>query len=255
MGELILCMETPARTPCYMEQTGMNLYSLEELSWFVLNHMDYLDESFFSDELLDWMEREQGQTEPVKLLKKKIRERAGLDELVGILLDTNGFCTKEEKAEIIHALSHISELTPNERLKLIADRKVKNHHYHEAVRIYQELLYGEEKISFSAKQQGDIWNNLGVAYTGLFLYQEAARCFDQAYRCNNDPACLRELEDARYMAGREPEDTGEYSENFNRRLEYICRLQQAGDREQVRQQYEQQIGEWIRSYEGNEKTV
>lgn len=255
MGELILCVQSPAGMPYYMEQTGMNLYSLEELSWFVLNHTDYLDDSFFSEELLGWMEREQKQVDRVKLLRKRIRERAGLDELVGILLDSNGFCSKEEKAEITHALCDIAELTPKERLKLRADRKVKNHHYHEAIRIYQELLTSDEAPVLSAEQTGNIWNNMGVAYAGLFQYQEAARCFGQAYHFNNNPGCLRELEDANYMASGEQTDPGEYSENLTRRLDAICTARQTGDEEQLRHQYELQIGEWTRSYEGNEKTV
>ncbi|MGN0341446.1 MAG: hypothetical protein ACI4DO_01525 [Roseburia sp.] len=255
MGELILCVQSPAGVPYYMEQTGMNLYSMEELSWFLLNHTDYLDDSFFTEELLNWMEREQNQGENVKLLRKKMRERAGLDELVGILLDSNGFCSKEEKAEVRHSLCDIANMTPKERLKLRADRKVKNHHYHEALRIYQELLSSGSDPKLSAEQTGNVWNNMGVAYAGLFLYQEAARCFGQAYQYNNDPACLRELENANYMACREPADTGEYSENFNRRLETINRLKQAGDENQLSLQYEQQIGEWTRSYESNEKTV
>ena len=255
MGELILCMQSPAGMPYYMEQTGTNLYSMEELSWFVLNHTDYLDDSFFSEELLVWMEREQNQVDRVKLLRKRIRERAGLDELVGILLDSNGFCSKEEKAEIVHALCDIAELTPKERLKLRADRKVKNHHYHEAIRIYQELLASDDAPALLAEQTGNIWNNMGVAYTGLFQYQEAARCFGQGYHFNNNPGCLRELENANYMADSQQADTGAYSGNLTSRLEAIQKARQAGEEEQLRRQYELQIGGWTRSYEGNEKTV
>ena len=33
---------------------------------------------------------------------------------------------------------------------------------------------------------GNVWHNLGTAYAALFLFEEAAECYRQAYRCNEN---------------------------------------------------------------------
>lgn len=35
MGELLLCHETIAALPYYIEETGINIYSMEELSYYI----------------------------------------------------------------------------------------------------------------------------------------------------------------------------------------------------------------------------
>lgn len=50
MGELILCNRKETDVPYYLEQNMINIYSLEELNWYILNHMEYLDDSFVSDD-------------------------------------------------------------------------------------------------------------------------------------------------------------------------------------------------------------
>ena len=54
MGELILCNRKETDVPYYLEQNMINIYSLEELNWYILNHTEYLDDSFVSDDLISY---------------------------------------------------------------------------------------------------------------------------------------------------------------------------------------------------------
>ena len=58
MGELILCNRKETDVPYYLEQNMINIYSLEELNWYILNHTEYLDDSFVSDDLISWIAEE-----------------------------------------------------------------------------------------------------------------------------------------------------------------------------------------------------
>ena len=43
MGELLLCHETIAALPYYIEETGINIYSMEELSYYISGNVIQVD--------------------------------------------------------------------------------------------------------------------------------------------------------------------------------------------------------------------
>lgn len=196
MGELILCNRKETDVPYYLEQNMINIYSLEELNWYILNHTEYLDDSFVSDDLISWIAEELKDLELAGQLKEAVRKKITLAKKVRLLMDACGFCTKKEKDEIEYALAEVENKSEIECMKIRADRSLMNHRYVMAIREYMRLLQKEEAGKLAASVIGNIWNNIGVAHTGLFLYRDAARCFKKAYDYNNNPACMREMEEA-----------------------------------------------------------
>ena len=55
MGELLLCHETIAALPYYIEETGINIYSMEELSYYISGNVYLLDHSFMCESLCTWV--------------------------------------------------------------------------------------------------------------------------------------------------------------------------------------------------------
>ena len=74
MGELILCNRKETDVPYYLEQNMINIYSLEELNWYILNHTEYLDDSFVSDDLISWIAEELKDRELAGQLKEAVRK-------------------------------------------------------------------------------------------------------------------------------------------------------------------------------------
>ena len=58
MGELLLCNEPIAAMPYYMESIGMNIYSIEELCYYISTNTFLLDKDFMYEELCSWFEKE-----------------------------------------------------------------------------------------------------------------------------------------------------------------------------------------------------
>lgn len=58
MGELIYCRKPIAANPYYIEEVGLNIYSLEEFSYFIFHNPYLLGKSFASEELILWIEKE-----------------------------------------------------------------------------------------------------------------------------------------------------------------------------------------------------
>ena len=56
MGELLLCNEAIAAMPYYIEGVSINVYSIEELNYYIINNTYLLDYSFpfqLNNELYD----------------------------------------------------------------------------------------------------------------------------------------------------------------------------------------------------------
>ena len=51
MGELLLCNEDIAAMPYYIEGVSINVYSIEELNYYIINNTYLLDDDFMSLEL------------------------------------------------------------------------------------------------------------------------------------------------------------------------------------------------------------
>ncbi|MBQ1843392.1 MAG: hypothetical protein II133_02190, partial [Lachnospiraceae bacterium] len=58
MGELILCRQPMAATPFYIENASLNVYSLEELCYYIFHNTETLSPDFISEELLTWIDEE-----------------------------------------------------------------------------------------------------------------------------------------------------------------------------------------------------
>ena len=56
MSGLILCSRK-SDIPYKIPDASINIYSIEELSYYLYNNAYFLDENFFSDELIDYIEK------------------------------------------------------------------------------------------------------------------------------------------------------------------------------------------------------
>ena len=58
MGELILCRQQIAAMPYYIETVSLNVYSLEEMCYYVQNNLYLMEQDFMEEELCRWVEEE-----------------------------------------------------------------------------------------------------------------------------------------------------------------------------------------------------
>ena len=58
MGELFICNEPIAALPYYIEGISWNVYSLEELCYYLENNTYLLENDFMNEELCTWIGKE-----------------------------------------------------------------------------------------------------------------------------------------------------------------------------------------------------
>ncbi len=190
MGELILCSQPLAALPYYIDSASLNVYSLEELSYYIENNLYLLEEDFMGEELCSWIEKEMQLAEEAERLRSICKNGGPLSDFVESVLQLSSYCKPERIRQLKQMLTELETKSEYEHRKLKADRYVENKRYPAAILEYRRLL--EHVQEQSPALVGNVWHNLGKAYVGIFLYQEAVQCFRKAFELNQNQESLRE---------------------------------------------------------------
>lgn len=184
MGELLLCSESIAAMPFYLEGISINIYSIEELEYYIINNTFLLDNDFMSMELCDWIDEQAKQKKLADSLRRLIDANGRLSEFVEKIVDYTGYCTIAERKQLIETLRQMEEKSEFECAKIRADKLMENRKYLNSILEYRKLLETEDAMSADDSLCGDIYNNLAIAYSRLFLFDTALELFKKAYSLN-----------------------------------------------------------------------
>lgn len=185
-----MCNQMLASLPYYIEEASLNVYSLEELSYYIENNLYLVEIDFMNEELCTWVDKELGLKDTAAQLREICRQNGTLAEFVECLLSQSGYLDSEQMKQITAGLADMEHKSEFECVKMKADRYVENGRYISAIYEYRRLLGMETDAN--EVLLGNIWHNLGKAYAGLFLYGEAAQCLKRAYELNQNTESLRE---------------------------------------------------------------
>ncbi len=187
MGLVKICRYRRARIPFLVEQAGLNLYSLEELAYFLYHNICLADRHLFEDgRLCQWISQEIGFGELSERIQDGVDSGAGFQDLVLETVRASGMFGSQELSELAKRLRGLGSLKEQERLKMQADELLDNRKEWAAAREYQRILHMQRDIGLGMEFYGAVWNNLGVCYAKQFLFREAYGCFEASYRHHPD---------------------------------------------------------------------
>ena len=192
MGELLYCHEPIAALPYYVEGVGINIYSMEELCYYIAGNTYLLDTSFMNEELCTWIEKQMQVYKLAEQLREITRTDGKLSEYVQAILIYTGYHSMKEMQEIVLVIRQMEEKSDFECNKIRADRLMEKEKYLSSIYEYKRLLDSEDAKKENAFLVGSIWHNLGTAYARLFLFEEAIECYDRAYSLNQTEESLKE---------------------------------------------------------------
>ena len=182
MGGYILCHEKRAETPYYIEAAGIKIWTIEELCYFICQYVWLLDGSFVSEGLCDWIDRELKMPKLAKLLYAEYYHGRSLKSFIEIVLNKTGYCSKQEINQLTRLLDSMEHVTEMERLKQKGDYLLKDHKFRRAIGMYNKILTMRRNRELLPDFYGRVWNNKGMAYASLFLFNEAAACMKRAWK-------------------------------------------------------------------------
>lgn len=196
MSRIWICQGKTAEIPFLVEKQNINLYSLEELCYYLYQNAEVIEEAFFEERLFQWLEKELEQKELADRVRTGVLQGKSGYWCMEVILWESGCYTKAEVKKIRETLLRVQQADPIERKKLLADRMLSGKKYKSAAREYQQLLLEMT----DGELKGRIWHNLGTAYAGQFLFARAAECYEKAYKLGHLEESSRQYLAARACA-------------------------------------------------------
>ena len=186
MSGLILCGRQ-SKTPYYIKETGINVYSLEEINYFIYNNIHLVYRSFFNSELFDYIEKELGRADIAEQMRRFEQQKALMKDFISFLFKSTQYFSQTEMSRITPLVMNIDTMTEAERRKMTADRLYDSKKYGSACRIYSEILAKRDKEKLPGSFFAQIAYSIGIIYAKLYMGKTANYYFRFAYELNPEP--------------------------------------------------------------------
>ena len=146
MGELILCSHPIAAMPYYIDNISLNVYSLEELCYYIENHLYLIEADFMSEELCLWIGQELDEKDLAQSLRSVLLGNGSLSDFTELILRSCGYCSEDTIRHIRSVLLDMQNKSVFECSKIRADRYMESEKYVKAIHEYRKLLGMEGRI-------------------------------------------------------------------------------------------------------------
>ena len=197
MTNLILCAGAYAERPYHFAKIEKDIYSVEELCYCIRTSAFLLDSDSFELMLADWLKKECALPKLSEQLADMIRRKCSAESIADLILSYVGFYSEEETRETLEILKNNAGLNLYEKKLKRADYLMENLQYRLAFDEYNEVL--EVLPLAETRLKARILHNKGVMYAGLFIFEEAAELFEEAYRLSNSRESFQSALAARRM--------------------------------------------------------
>ncbi len=191
MGSIILCHKKKARRAYEINQVHRRIYTIEELCFYLCNHLYLIDYTIMNSRLCDWLEEELGLSELAEILRQSLNQNGSPEQFAMTILAHSSIYTTAELNQIQSVLNKLKNQKPIEKQKYKADNLLESGAVKQAILIYQSIVHGESDDSVDKKFYGRVYACLGSAYGRLFLYEEAAKMYEAAFQICEEEAMLK----------------------------------------------------------------
>ncbi len=218
MGSIILCHKKKAREPYEIARIQRRIYTIEELCYYLCNHLYLIDHTIMNQQLCEWIREELELSDLSDVLKKHLEQNGSKEQFIMLILKYSDIYSAGELKQMQSILDKFRNQKPVEKLKYKADNLLESGSVKAAISIYKKILQDERDESVEGKFYGRVYGSLGAAYGRMFLYKEAAKMYEAAYQICEEESMLRAYVYAckMYMAKTEYEAMLEKSQMYQR---------------------------------------
>ena len=190
MGKLIQCSSPLALTPYHFRLTDTNVYSMEEVCYYIWHNIYMIQEEVFEREFVMWIEKELHMEETSHKLACLIQDHKNLKDIVVTICCSCDYYDEEEINALIRLMDEIEQMPAYARKKHKGDTYLACHSYEKALEEYEKVFESDEVLHAEKEAYGSIFHNMGVAYSNLAEFRKAAEYFLKAYEQNKKDASL-----------------------------------------------------------------
>ena len=187
MSGYILCQTKRAQVPYYIENISTNVYSMEELCYYLYHNLYLVDKTIINEGLCTWLEQELRLGALASKLRPHLGKFADAEDVLYPIFKEINYLSLDEFRKLNQQIQKFSQEPEVLRQKLKGDYLMEHGKYVNAIKVYQKALHDKIEGSNTEKDQlggqfiGGIYHNMGCAYARLFQMEEAITCFSRAY--------------------------------------------------------------------------
>ena len=205
MSNLILCNGKIADIPYKFDLTDDNVYSIEELCYYIYNNIYSITTSGFTMELADWIKKELSMEELSDKLVRLIEDDNNLKDIAVTIMCACDYYNETQINQMIEVIDEIEGMPPIVRRKIKADNYLKYKFYSNAAKEYESIIASEEAQELTPEQFGAIFHNIGIVRLHTSSFALAGESFKEAYLRNNNVESLKSYLFTLKMDGRDKE--------------------------------------------------
>ena len=191
MSNLILCNGKIADVPYNFTLTGDNVYSIEELCYYIYNNIYSITTSGFTMELASWIKNELSMEELSDKLVRLIEDGNNLKDIAVTIMCACDYYNEAQINYMIEVIDDVEGMSPIVRRKIKADNYLKYKFYSNAAKEYESILGSEEAKELTPEQFGAIFHNIGIVRLHTSSFALAGESFKEAYLRNNKIESLK----------------------------------------------------------------
>lgn len=191
MSGYILCQTKKAEIPYFIENISTNIYTLEELCYYLYHNLYLVDQTIMNEGLCAWLQDELELPKLAAKLRAKLGKFVSAEDILYPVFKEINYLTYEELKALNSRLQKLDAETPAVREKQKGDALVENGMYVHAIRVYQELLKRHEPENSPEGFRERVYHNLGCAYSYLFQMEKALEYFYKAYEEEHSKGALK----------------------------------------------------------------
>lgn len=203
MGELWICREQKARIPFRLEIPGVEIFTLEELCFYLYHNLAEVEEELMGEKLSAWLEEELGMPGLARGLDGFRKQGKEPFWCAWYVLHEAGMYDPSELDTVREFCRSMEQKNEFERQKLRADHLVRKGQYARGIEEYGRILQASRERELPGDFLGDVWHNLGVAHGRLFLFAEAQKYFERAFERNHRQESQEAAREAERLASEE----------------------------------------------------
>ncbi|SDB19381.1 hypothetical protein [Eubacterium oxidoreducens] len=181
MNQVMICSPITAKQPYRMKSTSTNIYTIEELCFYLTTHLFLIEDDIKDPQLCKWLSLELKENYLSEQLLDLLRKKVSTALFVKSILELSGYSDEAELNYVEDELRKMEQKSPLERKKMRMDKMAQTRRYVAAIRGYEQLLRVHE-VQLDEELAGSICHNMGCCYANLFLFENAKKAFSAAYR-------------------------------------------------------------------------
>lgn len=185
MGKLIQCSSGIAEEPYHFRLTKTNVYSMEEVCYYIRHNIYMMQEEVFDREFAQWIRRQLHMDKTADKLERLIEDHRNMKDIVVTLCCSCDYYEEDEIREIIRIIDETEHLPGYARKKYKGDNYLRCQSYEKAIEEYERVFESDEILQAEAGVYGDLFHNMAVAYVNIGEYHKASELFLKAYEKNN----------------------------------------------------------------------